>query len=260
METGFEHLTASKSLNAVFASSPAFEELAGVIERLTYLGACELLLPADKISLDKLNLEPGTTGALLEKQLDSLESGRSKDIVRPIIVAIMKSAINVFTNGDMPLRKIRILLRALEFAYHVGPSVIACIGAPDDIGRTIECLVAREVCRFLLTSRLYLFYQTFGSDQGLSQFCSQLRASAHLLLALHAHRRADPKQVLVIGQHVTEACNLLKALLAQSSIASAPPQKSPNARILKPKNEAVSLQRIKTAPPKTPKRKPPKCA
>jgi len=57
-----------------------------------------------------------------------------------------------------------------------------------------------------------LFSQSLGQDIGLAQFCPQYRASAHLWLALHVHRRADARQNTLVGHHVQEACEILRSL------------------------------------------------
>jgi separase len=44
-------------------------------------------------------------------------------------------------------------------------------------------------------------------------FCTQYQASAHLWLALHAHRRVDAEQSAMIAHHSEQACKILKSVI-----------------------------------------------
>lgn len=60
-----------------------------------------------------------------------------------------------------------------------------------------------------------------GKDVQLGEFRSQYQASAHLWLALHAHRRVDIKQSALIKLHSDAACRILQNVIGTSSHKSA---------------------------------------
>lgn len=81
-----------------------------------------------------------------------MNENRRKEGVRKVIVGLMRDAIGVYEEGGMPVRRARVLLRALEFAYYVGPEHIIAIGSIEDIGKVIEELLSTEVSFFRATS------------------------------------------------------------------------------------------------------------
>ena len=92
----------------------------------------------------------------------------------------------------------------------------------------------------------------------------QYRASAHLLLALNAHKRADPEQSTAMAQHADQACQILKDLLTLGPAGSprvARKGLSPKVRkvsssltqiprIVSPKATRTTRQRVPAAPRK----------
>jgi separase len=64
--------------------------------------------------------------------------------------------------------------------------------------------------------------QNLGHDCDLSPFCAQHRSSAHLWLALHAHRRADRDQTTIVSNHVGLACNILEPIVGLTPRAEKP--------------------------------------
>lgn len=130
----------------MFSSSSGLKELANIVDRISHIGACELLVGHEVVSLRSLDIkETSVAGALVERQVECLNDNRRKEGVREIIVGLMRDAIGVYEEGDMPIRRARVLLGALEFAYYVGPEHIAAIGSIEDIGKVIEELLSREV-------------------------------------------------------------------------------------------------------------------
>ncbi|KAJ7172324.1 cysteine peptidase C50 [Mycena filopes] len=181
--------------SAAFKASSAAIQLGAIVDRVTYLGACELLLPPDKVSTLSLGLgDANIVGTLLERQIQSLDGSRWKESTRSLVLAFLRATLEVYRGADMPVRRARILVRCLEFAYHAGPEALLEVGTPSDM--------AEEVERLLLQKDL-------GQDSELSSFCAQHRASAHLWIALHAHRRADGEQITIVAQHVALACKIL---------------------------------------------------
>jgi separase len=72
-----------------------------------------------------------------------------------------------------------------------------------------------------LISGLY-FSQILGHDTALAQFCPQYRATLHIWLALHAHRREDTQQTSLVAHHSEEGYKILKSLLAGSAAEPTP--------------------------------------
>lgn len=130
------------------------------------MGTCELFLPPEAISfrscMQNSNgyflLENDITGALLERQLISLEPSRWKEGVRAVFIALLRDALEIYSvqgeNGSllMPIRKSRILCRCLEFAYR--DSAVDGIsslgyGTAEEVAMEIERLCTLQVNRLV---------------------------------------------------------------------------------------------------------------
>ncbi|KAJ6502399.1 cysteine peptidase C50 [Mycena sanguinolenta] len=193
-----------------FGFSPAAVQLGTIVDRVTYLGTCELLLTPKKVSA--LSLWPGDasiTGALLERQIQSLHGSRWKESTRSAIHTFLRDALEVYRAADMPIRRARTLVRCLDFAYHTGPQALADLGSPSDMGEEVERVLVQK---------------SFGQDSELSSFCSQYRAEAHLWSALHAHRRADPDQSAIVAHQVALACKILEPVAGVTSPGESSPK------------------------------------
>ncbi|KAF9552923.1 hypothetical protein CPC08DRAFT_822591 [Agrocybe pediades] len=266
----------SQSCDAIFgpSCSPPVKQLVGLVDRLSYLGACELLLDPAEVSIlssatsfqayetshghANVCLDPAIAGLLLERQLDSLESSRWKDAMRAVFIRLLQDSLKVFDakaedgQAVMPVRRARTLVRCLEFLYR--DSVVdGCralgFGGVEDIADEVEVLCGQE---------------NSGKDIKLSHFIPQLRVSAHLWAALHAHRRADEQQTTIIARRSEEACAIMKDMLSSSHVkVEAAPRKSntPKAakiissRIVSPRQTRATRQRL--IPPPAPKKAPP---
>ncbi|KAJ7775022.1 cysteine peptidase C50 [Mycena metata] len=199
------HEFAKHPHSTTFEASPAAVQLGTIVDRVTYLGTFELLLSPEKVSALSLGLgHPNVTGTLLERQIQSLDGSRWKESTRGIVLAFLRAALEVYQEADMPVRRARTLVRCLEFAYHAGPEALVHIGAPSDMAEEVERLLIRK---------------DLGQDSELSSFCSQYRASAHLWIALHAHRRADGQQTALVAQHVDLACKILDPIKPTSELS-----------------------------------------
>jgi separase len=131
---------------APFGFSPAAVQLGTIVDRATYLGACELLLTPKKVSA--LSLEFGDasiTGALLERQIRSLDSSRWKDSTQSVIQAFLRDALEVYRASEMPVRRARTLVRCLAFTYHAGPQALADLGSPSAMGEEVERVLTQKV-------------------------------------------------------------------------------------------------------------------
>jgi separase len=81
-------------------------------------------------------------GVILEKQIDGLEGSIWKENVRNLVNRLLEDALEMY--GDRwPLRRVRILLRCLEFSYYAGPREHNW--NPDDILKQVVGLLRQEV-------------------------------------------------------------------------------------------------------------------
>ncbi|CAA7261156.1 unnamed protein product [Cyclocybe aegerita] len=246
------------------SSNAVVKQLVSLIDRVSYLGACNLLLPPNEISL-RSNvhgsasplLDPATVGILLERQLDSLEPSRWKDGIRGVSVKLLRDALDVYDlrtpDGSRltPVRRARIVVRCMEFVYRSpGDEAVSIFGfsSVEDMGKEIESLGTLE---------------NFEKDALLVDFVLQYRISSRLWMALHAHRRADPEQNSIMSQHSEAACHLIKELLSRGAEATRKATRkvsSPKAlrkasspkvgRIISPKAPRSTRQRVPAAPRK----------
>ena len=150
------------------------KQLVSLVDRISYIGTCELLLPTEEVSLksavncaatpdtshgaNPTIVDPRVVGALLERQLDSLEPSRWKEGVHGVFVRLLRDALDVYRVEDnisngMPVRRARVLVRCMEFAYRDhGQAEWSAFGFAnvDEIGSEIERLVIMSVCFFLI--------------------------------------------------------------------------------------------------------------
>ena len=114
-------------------------------------------------------VDPRIVGALLERQLDSLEPSRWKESVHGVFVRLLRDALDVYrvedvedSSNGMPVRRARILIRCMEFVYRDhGQDNWSVFGFAnvDEIGREIERLVMMSVRFLFLIYLLPLFIQ-----------------------------------------------------------------------------------------------------
>ena len=149
------------------------KQLVSLVDRMSYMGTCELLLPTEEVSLkwavncaatpdtshgaNPTIVDLRTVGTLLERQLDSLEPSRWKESVRGVFVQLLRDALDVYRVEDisngMPVRRARVLVRCMEFVYRDrdhGQDEWSAFGFAnvEEIGCEIERLVMMSV-RFL---------------------------------------------------------------------------------------------------------------
>lgn len=144
--------------------------LSGLVDRLSYLGTCDLLLNPEEVSIISAvvsipgtaptTLEPSVAGALLEHQLNSLHSSRSKDGVREVIIRLLQDVLAVYREA-MPVRRARVLIRCMDFLYR-DPVADSCklLGFNDveEMARQVEELASLEV-RLSFPTRSSIVYQ-----------------------------------------------------------------------------------------------------
>ncbi|KAG6866775.1 hypothetical protein C0991_011434 [Blastosporella zonata] len=220
MTSGFFQITSETSLSAVFDLSSDTKQLATIVDRVTNLSACELLLEPSAVSLSTLDLDAGVSGALLERQIATLESARWKEGVPTTISHLLRDTLNIY-GSEMPVRRVRVLLKCLELMYHGGPTTMPGIGDPESTGAEFDELLLHGVSdgsRFKFNAHSdNLLTKDLKQDQGLAAYASQYRVEAHLWRAMHAHRRMDTKQCELVAYHAEEACQLLKVMLGSTS-------------------------------------------
>lgn len=102
-------------------TSPGLTQLAGAVDRLTILGAVELLLPAPEITLLASSLPSSVTGTLIERQAHALLASGSasrKPAIQSIAAQLFDDALRVYTAEDTPVRRARVLLAKMEAGYY----------------------------------------------------------------------------------------------------------------------------------------------
>ncbi|KAF8623833.1 hypothetical protein AX15_006159 [Amanita polypyramis BW_CC] len=239
--SGFVDKACRLSVTILFEATPALKQLASIVDRVSYMSACELFLDPLDVSLsrdpvwvDAERPDSIVIGALLERQIYGLETSRWKPNVKSVVAQLIAEADRVYQADVNPVRKARVLLRWLEFMYHGGLSQEGLeakgfqrFGIVTEVAKEVEQLLSRE---------------DLADDAELAPFRSQYRASAHLWCALHAHCKAGTHQNTLVAQHAEDASSILKILL--SDVARSEPRKS---------SSKVSI-------PSPPKRTPPKKA
>ncbi|KAK0192924.1 peptidase family C50-domain-containing protein [Armillaria mellea] len=233
----FVQRSGTASLSALFTFSPAVKELCSIVDKVTYQGACDLLLRHPDVSLRFAGLDnPSVVGALLERQLECLEPHLTKKSVQAVVAGLLKDATEVYACAGMPLRRARVLIKSLIFAYHCGLDIISQIGTPDTIVVDILALVSEHPAK----------------DIGLARYSSQHRAMAHIWRAMHTHRRADPQQMALIIEASNAACEILRSYLlsgADVKVSRKATPKQPSAR----KVTKVTSRKQPAKSPTTPK-------
>ncbi|KAK0494593.1 cysteine peptidase C50 [Armillaria luteobubalina] len=240
LASDFVPRSGTTSLSALFACSPAIKELCSIVDKATYQGVCDLMLCHPDVSLRFGALDdPSIVGALLERQLECLEPHLTKKCVQTVAAGLLRDATEVYACAGMPLRRARVLIKSLIFAYHCGLDVISQIGMPDAIVVDILALVSEHPTK----------------DVGLAMYSSQYRAMAHIWQAMHAHRRADPQQMVLIIEGSNAACEILRAYLQSGTDVKVSRKATPKQPSARKVTKAVSSTRRTTAkktPAKTP--------
>lgn len=147
---------------AVFEAFPPLQQLGKILDRVTYMGVCELFLEPDVISakgwypttlsIDSSDttssLRKGFIGALLERQVASLEGSRWKKGVDRIVQQLLRHALAIYEAGLFPVRRARVFLQLLEVSYYAtddrdGGRLIGM--STEDVGKQVRALLSCEV-------------------------------------------------------------------------------------------------------------------
>jgi separase len=123
------------------------KQLGSIIEKFTYMGTCDLFLDPAGVSLRGVMVDhhPTIIGLLLERQLDTLSRSLWKDGVSRVVSTLLLHAKEVYTGDEMPIRRARILLRCMDFLYHVGLDSSSNLGTPPQMGEELAKLLTRVV-------------------------------------------------------------------------------------------------------------------
>jgi separase len=151
-----------------FNASTGLKQLGSIVDRLTYLGTCELFLEPQEVSLMRpLTDRPDTlVGSLLERQLESLQSSLWKEGVREVVKILLSDALEVYGRQPMPVRKAKVMVRCMEFMYHGGIEGQAAMGWDiDEMGKEIGGLERSHVGTLNLTHSFQLIMQSLSSER-----------------------------------------------------------------------------------------------
>ncbi|KAF8556865.1 hypothetical protein OG21DRAFT_1495257 [Imleria badia] len=239
------HLCSFSSAEPFAPNAPlALNQLSSIIERLTYTASCELFLPPAQITLRHVfhasvrsetdsdadptsPLDPISTfpsdgrskaeiaGAILTRQLTTLESIGHKDGAREARERVLEDLLSVYDANWAPVQRARMLVTALSVAWRDGQSE-AEASAGLDVDR-----VGREALELLVREIPY--------SEGMANLVPQLKLGAHMWLALHAYRRspAGAEMMQAVATHVEAAFSVLDDFLHGKTLAYASPRGKP---------------------------------
>ena len=143
------------------------KQLIGLLDRVTYVGACELLLPPEDVSLQtissssSLKLDLRVLGVVVEYQFEMLLPSRGKEGAKGVLVTLLKDALDLYSTSDgisgylMPIRRARVLLRCMEFLYRDeddSREVLSQLAydSVDQMGQEVLALLNRKVSMYPL--------------------------------------------------------------------------------------------------------------
>ncbi|KAI0777838.1 peptidase family C50-domain-containing protein [Trametes elegans] len=188
------------------ASQP-LKHLAALVDRVTYMAACELFhapeaipvaaWPAFAAGAEDEQAQAAVAGVLMERQLCSLEECRWKQGVGAVLDAVLDSAARLYERKGWAVRRARVLMRRLELGYCGEPGQGGYEMA-GELGEEIQALLSAE---------------NVARDGSLARFAPELLVSAYLWLAAHAHKARDSALSSVLVGHVEEACKVLKGMI-----------------------------------------------
>lgn len=150
--SSFPTISATLAPSSPFLSA-SVTQLGVLIDRITYMGTCELFLEPHQVSLRHLlpvEDDAGSivVGVLLERQIHSLEPSRHKPAVKRTISVLLKDALDVYAlDGKLPIRRAGIWLKWLENSYFGGPDFNVFPVDVKAIGDETQKLLSYEVCR-----------------------------------------------------------------------------------------------------------------
>ncbi|KAG1748438.1 peptidase family C50-domain-containing protein [Suillus paluster] len=204
----------STTPTSAFNANPSTRQLGAIIDRFTYAATCELFLPPSEVSL-LTSLKPGALrgevlGLLLERQISTLEPCLRKDGVQTIVCALLQDALAAYQATDLPLCRIRVLLKCMEFLWKRN--------ANDGENHWTAERLGEEGLRLLTVENL-------GHDTAFASLRVQYTVAIHLWLSLFAYRSAESSMISTVSYHVEEACSVLRGLIPNSPSETNPKTK-----------------------------------
>ena len=131
--------------------APALQQLATLVDRATYIAACELFhSPATVSALSWFSQDvdgerKDVVGALVERQIASLEESKWKKGVRDVLHVLLDDALLLYDVEERPLRHVRVVLKRLELACQSSAEMTAG-DRTEKLAEDAEKILAREVC------------------------------------------------------------------------------------------------------------------
>jgi separase len=95
------------------------QQLAAMIDRLTYMGAAELFLEGDTSLLRPLQsrgVHPLVIAAIIDRQKRSLEESKWKPKVRKVVKGLLDDLSSLYDAAEYPIRRARANIWKLEMA------------------------------------------------------------------------------------------------------------------------------------------------
>ena len=159
----FIETTRSSGPSQVFSSSPSLKQLGIIIDRVTYMAACELVRDPAEVSLKRLLSDlavedekdrSAVGGAILERQLQSLEGCQWKESVQRVTTTLLFDLLSIYDPATCPIRRTAVVLKCLGFTYYSGAEDGSMHGAVTlylrDLAEETNSLLATAVRTSLL--------------------------------------------------------------------------------------------------------------
>lgn len=145
----FEQKTGTCTPATLFKDSPSAKHISTVLDRMTYLGVCELLLPVQEVSVKthfrNKPVRDAVLGALLERQAEGLGSSKWKPAVHNAIGNLLQDALAVYNSQSMPIRSARVMLKQLEHASSSNGKGASLVDNPEQLVKKADTLLRTEV-------------------------------------------------------------------------------------------------------------------
>lgn len=174
-------------------------------------------------------------GAILARQLTTLESIGHKDGAREARRRVLEDLLSVYDASWALVQRARVLVTALGVAWRDGQSEVdasARFGV-DQMGQEVLELLAREVGVLfhvdLVDRRLLPQTLKASHSEGVANPVPHLKLGAYMWLALHAYRRAPAgaEMMQAVGTHVEAAYNVLDEFLRGKPVTHVSPRGKP---------------------------------
>ena len=119
---------------------------------MTYIATCDLFQPLNTVSaLSWFAQEVDgdskcVVGALIERQIKSMEESRWKAPVRDVLCTLVDDALLVYDPEERPIRHTRVLLKRLELGLETDANAIDVV---TKLATNAEVILAQKVARYI---------------------------------------------------------------------------------------------------------------